>query len=110
MNNQWRIENVRNADVIVNYARDRSYDWEVKSPKEYMPDDTRAAVTLRGLTWEEMKLLFEDIGERLDVDCPPAQTGFPVEPEPAKDDVVVSFPMIGALGELTEAEIVKASE
>ena len=88
MNNQWRIENVRNADVIVNYARDRS-TVGCSVAKEYTPDDTGLAVTLTGLTWAEMKLLMTDIGDLLDVDCPPAQRiprrarlAFPSKTEP----------------------------
>ena len=94
MNNQWRIENVRNPDVLASYARNRSYGWHVHSPKAgtYTPDDPRVAVVLVGLTWAEMKLLMADIGDQLDVDCPPAnpltQQEFPDE------ELAVTFPQL----------------
>ena len=41
-----------------------------------------------------MKLLMADIGDRIDVDCPPAQQGFPSEMEPEEAEVEVGFPML----------------
>ena len=114
MNNQWRIENVRNPQVIVNFARDRSYRWQVHSPKEYLPDDTRCAVVLTGLTWSEMQHLMERIGEQIDADCPPVQWDFEdtagVSVDTADDavdgngivkvdKVLVTFPAIEAAAE-----------
>ena len=79
MNNQWRIENVRNFEVLLEYALDRSYGFKIHSQKRggYMPDDRRLAVSLIGLTWPEMKMLMRDIGDQIDADAPPAQEGLP---------------------------------
>ena len=111
MNNQWRIENVRNAYVLVNYARNRSYGVKLESPKAgmYTPDDRRWAVILIGLTWEEMKLLMADIGDRLDVDCPPAnpltQQEFP--DEALEEELAVTVPLLEDVATLRVVEAVE---
>ena len=69
MKSNWIIPNVRNVDVIARYARDRSLKIILHSPDEYMPDDTRWDVELRNLTWPQMRLLIDDIGDALDVDA-----------------------------------------
>ena len=100
--NQWRIEGIRNSDVLKRYARECGYKYTIASPKEYLIEDTREAVILVGLTWLQMVKLVDDLRETLDVDCPPLQKGM-FDDDAVDDDVTIKFPQI-------EAEIISIED